>query len=321
MTPRPPTRSASQWVEVIVRCDSADTELVADALRIAGAEGVAIEPAILLDDDADFTYTERTDVPWTVRGTVPAPFDTAGRRALRRHLTSLPLRAPLGRMRVVEVRPEEWSEAWKRFFGVLHLGQRTVIRPTWEKYRARPDEIVIDLDPGTAFGTGQHETTRLCLEALEAVVTRGCTVLDVGAGSGILAIAAAKHGATRVRAIDLDASTVGVVRENAERNGVSARIMAAAGTLGDAWPWPRTSPIECADVVVANISSVAVRAMLSDIVAAVKPGGAAVLSGFLAVDAGTMVRAARRAGLRHVTRHDGLEWSCVVGRRGSASPD
>ncbi len=316
MTPRrSPEPATTQWYEAIIHCDSVDAELVADALRIAGAEGVAIEPAILLDDDADFTYTERTDVPWTVRGTVPAPFDTAARRALRRHLVSLPLRAPLGRLRVIEVRPEQWSEAWKRFFGVLHLGQRTVIRPTWEKYRAKPGEIVIDLDPGTAFGTGQHETTRLCLEALEDVVTPGCTVLDVGAGSGILAIAAAKHGARRVRAIDLDASTVAVVRENAERNGVAARITTAAGTLGDAWPWPRTSPVECAEVVVANISSVAVRAMLPALVTAVRPGGAAVLSGFLVVDAGTMVRAARRAGLREVTRHDGLEWSCVVGRR------
>lgn len=315
MTPRPQPTPSVEWSEVVLRCDSADAEMVADALRIAGAEGVAIEPVILLDDDADFTYTERTDVPWTVRGTVPAPFESAARRALRRHLTSLPLRAPIGRLRVLDVRPEQWSEAWKRFFGVLHVGQRTVIRPTWEKYRARPDEIVIDLDPGTAFGTGQHETTRLCLDALEDVVTRGCTALDVGAGSGILAIAAAKHGARRVRALDLDASTVAVVRENAERNGVAARITAAAGTLGEAWPWPRTSPTACADIVVANISSVAVRAMLPAIVAAMRPSGAAVLSGFLAVDAGAMVRAARRAGLREVSRHDGLEWSCVVGRR------
>jgi len=299
---------------VVVRCDAADAELVADGLRIAGAEGVAIEPAILLDDDADFAYTERTDVPWTVRGTAPAPFDAAARRALRRRLISLPLRVPLGRMRVIEVHPEQWSEAWKRFFGVLHLGQHTVVRPTWEQYRAKPHEIVIDLDPGTAFGTGQHETTRLCLEALEDVITPGCTVLDVGTGSGILAIAAAKHGAKRVRAIDVDASTVAVVRKNAERNGVEARITASTGTLGEAWPWPRTSPVECADVVVANISSTAVRAMLPEIVAAVKPGGAAVLSGFLAVDADAMVRAARRVGLRAVTRHDGLEWSCVVGR-------
>lgn len=298
-----------------MRCDSADAEMVADALRIAGAEGVAIEPVILLDDDADFTYTERMDVPWTVRGTVPAPFEASARRALRRHLVSLPLRAPLGRLRVLDVRPEQWSEAWKRFFGVLHVGKHTVIRPTWEKYRAGPDEIVIDLDPGTAFGTGQHETTRLCLEAIEDFVTPGCTVLDVGAGSGVLAIAAAKHGARRVRALDLDASTVGVVRENAERNRVAARVIAAAGTLGEAWPWPRTSPAVCADVVVANISSTAVRAMLPAIVEAVRPGGAAVLSGFLTVDADAMVRAARRAGLREVSRRDGLEWSCVVGRR------
>ena len=315
MNPRPHPPEATQWFEVVLRCDALDAEMVADALRIAGAEGVAIEPAILLDDDADFTYTERFDVPWTVRGSVPAPFDTPSRRALRRHLVSLPLRAPLGRLRVVEVRPERWSEAWKRFFGVLHIGQRTVIRPTWERYRAKPHEVVIDLDPGTAFGTGQHETTRLCLEALEDVVTAGCTVLDVGAGSGILAITAAKHGARRVRALDLDASTVAVVRENATLNGVDARITAATGTLGEAWPWPRTSPVACAEVVVANISSTAVRALLPAIVEAVRPGGAAVLSGFLAVDADTIERAARRAGLRGVTRMDGAEWSCVVGRR------
>lgn len=301
-----------------MRCDAADAELVADALGIAGAEGVAIEPPILLDDDADFTYTERTDVPWTVRGTVASPFETAARRTLRRHLASLPLRAPLGPVRVHAVRPERWSEAWKRFFGVVRAGERTVIRPTWERYRAQPDEVVIDLDPGTAFGTGQHETTRLCLEALEGVVTRGATVLDVGAGSGILSVAAAKHGARRVRAIDIDRATVAVVRENAERNGVAARITAAAGSLGEAWPWPRTSPVACADVVVANISSTAVRALLPAIVAAVRPGGAAVLSGFLVADADGIMRAARRAGLRGVTRRNGVEWSCVVGQRAEA---
>ena len=97
-----------------MRCDALDAELVADALRIAGAEGVAIEPAILLDDDADFTYTERFDVPWTVRGTVPAPFETAARRALRRHLVSLPLHAPLGRLRVIEVRTDRTQDVATR---------------------------------------------------------------------------------------------------------------------------------------------------------------------------------------------------------------
>ncbi len=314
MTPRAHPE-AIDWFEVIVSCHAHDADLVAEGLNIAGVEGVAIEPVILPDSDADFAYTERDDVPWTVRGTVAAPFDTRARRALRAHLARLPLTAPLGRIRVVEVRPEQWSDAWKRFFGVLHIGQRTVIRPTWERYRARPDEVVIDLDPGTAFGTGQHETTRLCLEAIESLVRRGSTVLDVGAGSGILSIAAAKHGARRVRAIDVDPSTVAVVRDNAERNGVLPKITAATGSLDASWPWPRTSPVACADTVVVNISSMAVRALLPAAVSALRPGGAAVLSGFLIADAEGIVRAARRAGLRRVSRHDGGEWSCVIGHR------
>jgi len=306
---------AIDWFEVLVSCHAHDADLVAEGLNIAGVEGVAIEPVILPDSDADFSYTERDDVPWTVRGTVAAPFNTKARRALRAHLTSLPLAAPLGRIRVIEVRREQWSDAWKRFFGVLHIGQRTVVRPTWEHYQAKPDEVVIDLDPGTAFGTGQHETTRLCLEALESVVGRSSTILDVGAGSGILSIAAAKHGARHVRALDVDPATVAVVRENADRNGVRARITAAAGSLDGTWPWPQTSPVECADTVIVNISSMAARALLPAVAAALRPGGAAVLSGFLLADAEGIVRAARRAGLRQVSRHDGVEWSCVVGHR------
>lgn len=315
MTPSPPSIAAAavDWTEVVVRCDAVDAEAVADALREGGAAGVAIEPAILVSDDADFVYEERMDVPWTVRATLAGVPPTAVRRALRRRLAAVTT-MPLSPLRFRPVRPEQWSDAWKRFFGVLHVGRRTVIRPTWEPYAAAPDDVVIDLDPGTAFGTGQHETTRLCLQALEDCVHTGDDVLDVGAGSGILAIAAAKHGARHVIAVDVDASTVAVVVENAQRNGVAAVIEAAAGSLGADWPWPDRRVTSSANVVVANISSHWVTVLLPAIADALRPGGAAVLSGFLVRDADAIAVAATAAGLDVTDRLLGAEWACVVAR-------
>ena len=315
-----------RWVEVAARVPPADVDAVADALREAGAEGVAIEPAILVSDAADFQY-EELDAPSLVRATFPALAPGGARRALRRRLNALALGAPLPRLRFADVGAHLWAEEWKRFYHVQHIGTRLVVRPSWEPYDPRPHEVVVELDPGTAFGTGQHETTRLCLEAIEQELPRRLSgaldVLDVGAGSGILAIAAALLGARTVRAIDNDPETVAIAAENARLNGVGNRIAFAVGSMSSgptegAWPWPPSwsehPPRACCDLLVSNISSTAVIAMLPAFARAIRPGGTVILSGFIARDADEVSEAARAAGLLPDRVTGEAEWRCLVAR-------
>ncbi|MGE3856588.1 MAG: 50S ribosomal protein L11 methyltransferase [Dehalococcoidia bacterium] len=320
--------SADQrWVEVVARVAPDDVDAVSDALMQAGAEGVSIEPAIRVDDNADFHY-EELDEPSLVRATFPSLSAGAPRRALRRRLDALALSAPLPRLRIREVGLHAWAEEWKRFYHVQHIGPRLVVRPSWEPYEPQPGEVVVELDPGTAFGTGQHETTRLCLVAIEAEQHGPVDVLDVGTGSGILAIAGALLGARRVRAIDNDPETIAIARENAAMNGVAERIEFAAGSLPGApergapmigepvlrWPWPGEPPEACCDVLVANISSTVNIAMLPAYARAIRPGGTVILSGFIARDADEVTDAVRAAGLEPVRLDEEAEWRCLVAR-------
>lgn len=320
--------SADQrWVEVVVRVVPDDVDEVADAMREAGAEGISIEPAIHVDDNADFHY-EELDEPSLVRATFPALPPGAPRRALRRRLDALALTAPLPRLRISEVGAHVWSEEWKRFYHVQHIGPRLVVRPTWEPYTPEPGQVVVELDPGTAFGTGQHETTRLCLIALEAEQHGSLEVLDVGTGSGILAIASALLGAREVRAIDNDPDTIAIAAENAAINGVADRIDFAAGSLPGApehgapmigtpvlgWPWPDRPPEACCDVLVANISSTVNIALLPAFARAIRPGGIVILSGFIARDADEVSDAARAVGLDPQRIEGEVEWRCLIAR-------
>jgi ribosomal protein L11 methyltransferase len=175
----------------------------------------------------------------------------------------------------------EWADAWKEHFNVLRVGRRTVIRPSWRDYEPRPGDVVIDLDPGMAFGTGQHETTRGCLVMLEEIVQPGMRVLDAGTGSGILAIAAVKLGAASVTAVDVEPQAITVARENAERNGVDRRIRVGQGSLGAAWPFAEASE-GSVDLVVANIHARVLIDLAEEITAALAPPGAIILSGIIA---------------------------------------
>lgn len=182
------------WVEVSVRVAPADADTVADVLRYLTGSGVVIEPEIDPSDDVDFGYEVR-DTSVTVRAFFDAPLPAMERRLLRRRLIEIPLVEPLPRLRFANVSDRDWSEEWKRHFDVLHVGERLVLCPSWHSYFPANGELVIEIDPGRAFGTGQHATTRLCLEALERYVQQGDKVVDVGVGSGILSIAAGKLGA------------------------------------------------------------------------------------------------------------------------------
>ena len=273
--------------------------------------GVSIEPPYTpLDEDGGVAFAE--DAAVRLRAWLPAD-GAASRdavRSLRRELRSLgddivrPLRAR-------KVDDASWAEAWKRHFLVLRVGRRLVIRPSWRRYRPRRDDIVIQLDPGMAFGTGHHETTRLSLAALEERLVPKAQVLDVGCGSGILAIAAALLGAKRVDALDLDPAAVRATQENSAVNAVERKVRAAYGSLGAAWPF-RQRPVHRYDLVLANISSRVIKDLAPHIVNALRPDGIAILSGLVEAGEPGCRRALRKAGGRVVESRGEGDWRLLV---------
>lgn len=198
---------------------------------------------------------------------------------------------------------DDWRERWKAFFHTTRVGERLVVRPSWETHDAQEGDLVIVLDPGQAFGTGTHETTRLVMRELEARVSGGEHVLDVGCGSGILGIAALKLGAARVVAVDVDPIAVRVTDENAEINGVA--IEASTTPIEDV---PGRYPI-----VLANIRSPILIPMTESLVAHLTPGGVLVLSGLLAEEE-SEIRSVYDAHLRFDgVRRDG-DWIALAYR-------
>ena len=302
--------AADRWTEITVHVAPTDVDPVASILAELTKQSVAIEPQIRRFEGADFGF-EELDAPVAVRGYAEAGIAEARRAEIEHALRQLVLSAPIEPPQYRELDPTDWAEEWKRFYDIQHIGDRLVIRPSWLEYEAKADQVVIDLDPGAAFGTGRHETTRLCLAAIDRHLQPGATVIDVGCGSGILAVAAAKLGASLVRAVDIDADTIRVTNENAEINGVAARIEAAPGSLGEIWPWPSRLPLD-ASLLIANISSTVVLRLLPEIVVALAPGGRAILSGFVARDAGEIEAAVEVAGLSILETASEGDWSMLV---------
>ena len=171
---------------------------------------------------------------------------------------------------------EEWQSAWKEHFHVLHVGKRLVISPSWREYEPQESDVVITIDPGMAFGTGHHPTTRMCLERLEDLIEPGMDVLDVGCGSGILCIGAAKLGARSVYGLEIDSVAVGVAKQNIRENRVAENIRISQGSL----PHPDVRPLGY-DLSVANISAKVVSEMAKELVRAVRPRGKIIASGIL----------------------------------------
>ncbi len=199
--------------------------------------------------------------------------------------------------------PVDWAEAWKRDVKATEVAPGIVVAPTWDPYAGRPGEVVIRLDPGMAFGTGTHPSTGLCLQALAERRPSG-DVLDLGTGSGILAIAAAKLGARRVLAVDVDPVATDVARANVVQNGVGAAVQVVTGDLAAA-PGPF-------DLVLANILAAPLIAMAPSLAGRLAASGAAVLSGLLADEAAGVAAAYEAEGLTRVALLKEAEWAALV---------
>jgi ribosomal protein L11 methyltransferase len=231
------------------------------------------------------------------------------RRAMERAVWALGILRPLGELEMRALAEEDYANAWKKFYQVLHVGARTVIKPSWLEYSPREQEIVIELDPGMAFGTGLHPTTRLCLAMLEKYVTPGCAMLDVGTGSGILAIGAAKLGARLVDARDIDPIAVETAQKNVAASNLANRIRVMRGSVS-VEPDPR-----CFDIVSANIFADTIAELAPALIQHLAPGGVLIASGILVERAHWVENAMRERGMALVDKMQEEDWLALVYKR------
>ncbi len=204
---------------------------------------------------------------------------------------------------------EDWATAWKQYYHPVKISERFTIVPTWEDYSpVSTDELIIELDPGMAFGTGTHPTTVMCLQGLEKVVKEGDTVVDIGTGSGVLSIGAAMLGAKSVHALDLDEVAVRSAKENVALNKVSDTVQVFHGNLLDTVKEP-------ADVVVANILAEIIMSFTDDAFTIVKPGGLYVTSGIIGAKRDDVKAALEASGfvIEEVLLME--DWVAIIARR------
>jgi len=300
-----------RWHELTVLATESSQEMVTHYLTELGAGGVSVEEAWSPDKPRDTKYGEVYDTPLNdIRpgyALYKAYFSedyemepiAAELKTLLEGLPEYGYDAGEFTIHVGSVHEDDWANAWKQFFKPVAVTERLVIKPTWEEYEPKEDELIIELDPGMAFGTGTHPTTSLCLKALESAIDGGERIIDVGTGSGVLAIGAMKLGADKVLALDLDPVAVKCAKENIELNGyeneVEVRLSDLLGVLRESEGEQRQAdgvkpPV---DLVVANILAEIILLFIADVMDVLKPGGLYIASGIFknkeeAVEAGLL---------------------------------
>jgi ribosomal protein L11 methyltransferase len=315
VTPPPSTSQIGPWLELAVEADLEAVETVSEIFGRVAHGGTSVEPAFELVDEGLAARVD-TSRPATIRGYVPAGDAAAAEGAAAEvatalgHLQAFGIR-PIGELRTRLVREADWAEAWKAHFPVLRIGERLVIRPTWRRHRAVAGEVVVAIDPGMAFGTGLHPTTRLCLAALERMAhdgrLRDARVLDVGCGSGILAIAALQLGAASALGVDTDPIAVEATLANAHRNGLDRRLRSVEASIPSGEP-----PV---DIVLANLIAGVVISLAAPLRDELRRGGSLLASGIFADREDEVRGALEGAGLAITARTADGDWVALEVRR------
>ncbi|WP_274651942.1 50S ribosomal protein L11 methyltransferase [Paenibacillus humicola] len=289
-----------KWHELTIRTTEESIEMITNFLHEMGAGGVSIEESGTLNKPRDTSLGQWYDVPLN---DIPE-----GQAVIKGYFAEetvmdeleAQLRPRIEELRDYDIDPgeyelsrqlvddEDWATAWKQYFKPIRVSERLTIKPTWENYAPSQEELIIELDPGMAFGTGTHPTTALCLQTLESVIRGGEDMIDVGTGSGILAIGAVRLGARRVLALDLDPVAVSSAAENIKLNGLEADIQvrlsdllgvlgrSAEGDTDEADTLHVSVPV---DLIVANILAEIILLFIDDVYTALKPGGIYIASG------------------------------------------
>lgn len=294
---------------VTVTVPPAWEELLSNLLFECGAEGVSVEDprdlyARKMQDKANMgcdLAAPTASTPITVKGFFSPDHWQNTAEIIQQRLQNLFTAEDVAYTYAVEeIQDQQWADAWKAYYKPEKFGEKIVIKPTWEDYEPQPEEIIVELDPGMAFGTGSHATTKNCLRLLEREVSPGKSVLDIGTGSGILAICCAKLGAAPVLAVDIDIEAVKIAQENIKQNHVENCVQVQCGDL-------LQTVTGQYDVVIANIVADVIIMLLENIEQFLAPQGVFIISGIIDTREQDVVAAMQKTSLqiKEIVREDG----------------
>ena len=309
-----------KWAEISVTTASQSEEAVANILHETGATGVVIEDAQLIERGSSMANGETADMPQknnsdegiVLKAYLPLNRDLThvveSVRTKVSRLTAYGLDIGAGKVTVHDVDSRDWENEWKKYYKPIRISERLIVKPTWEKVESRTDdEIIIELDPGMAFGTGTHASTVLSLLAMEKIMRGDERVIDIGCGSGILSIAAAKFGASHVTAVDVDDVAVSATRQNVALNGVQSRVDVRNNDLVQGMT-------VVADLAVANILAEVIVSFVPDVATVLAPGGMYITSGIIEKKETLVYEAlSQHFDIKDTLRQDG--WVAIIAQK------
>ncbi|HHV38391.1 MAG TPA: 50S ribosomal protein L11 methyltransferase [Tepidimicrobium sp.] len=311
-----------KWIEVQIETTTELEEMVVNFMYDVGVKGLAIE------DPNDILAFQQSEEDWDfidpclinqdyegiiIKGYFPEDDNIMDKiELIRDGIERNPypgIGKVLGKVTTTEVHERDWAESWKKYYKPSKIGNNIVIKPTWEEYQGGDGDIVIELDPGMAFGTGTHETTIMCIEALESYVNPGQLVYDIGCGSGILSIVAAKLGAKKVVGVDLDNTCIRVSRENISLNGVENLVDVKKGNLLDVLDGE-------ADIIVSNIIDGVIVGMVEDgtVKKSLVSDGVFIASGIVNDKVAWVEEKLKENGFKILEAKKIKDWACIVSR-------
>lgn len=310
-----------KWIEVTIKTTTEAVEAITNILDELRTGGVMIE------DPNDFFFQKKNELDWDYveeevfnkrnsDGVLIKTYISEERNVVElveiikqkvSTLTGFGIDIGEGSVSLGQVNEEDWANEWKKYYKPTKIGDKLVVKPTWEDYIVQDGDLVIELDPGMAFGTGTHETTTMCMRELEKYVTEDSKVFDIGCGSGILAIAAAKLGAKDVIAVDLDEVAVKVAKENVNHNHVQDSVKVLHGNLIDVVS-------EKADVVVANIIADIIKILAKDVHSCMKEDAVFISSGIIHAKVDEVKESLIENGFEIIEVKTLGEWNAIVAK-------
>lgn len=313
---------SNNWVEIKIKTTTEAVEAITNILFENGAQGAMIE------DPKDFLFQKAHEYDWdyveedvfnTDDENVYIKTYISEENDVVTFIESIKIRISelrnfgidigAGEIFTDSVNEEDWANNWKKYYKPTKIGNSIVIKPEWEEYSPSEGDLVIHMDPGMAFGTGNHETTSMCIENLEKYVSEKSTVFDIGCGSGILGIVASKLGAKNVVGIDIDEMAVKVANENIQKNNVQDIMTAIAGNMTD-----KIEEGAKADIVVANIIADIIMKMSGDVRKLLKDDGIFISSGIILAKVDEVLENLKDNGFEVVDVIKKGEWSCIVAK-------
>ncbi len=310
-----------KWIEVQVKTTTEAVEAITNILYEVGVNGVVIEDSkdiITRDvDEYELKYVDPELLDQKFEGAIVKGYlqeceDLIDKvELIRQNVEKIPqynLDKGLGEVTTSEIYDKDWANTWKKHYKPKKIGKKIVIKPSWEEYNKKNDEIIVEIDPGMAFGTGTHETTVMCIRQLERYIHKHDVVFDIGCGTGILSIASSKLGAITTIGVDIDKDSVTIAKENVRKNGVQNTVEIREGNLLDVVSVK-------ANVIVANIITEVLKPLSKDIVEYMEEDSVFISSGILHDKSDSLKEEFKKNGLVIIDEIVNGEWVCLISKR------